>query len=75
MTEFRVGDRVQLTGELWNHGDEARCYPDEPYWGDIVTITAIHDGEAWFRDRGNYEWFVSSDSKSIYKNHWTGEPV
>lgn len=53
MTQFKVGDRVRLTGVEWGGG-----LAGTPQIGDVVTITSIdEDGDAGFGDG----WYILTD--------------
>jgi len=62
---FRVGDTVRLIGPEWG-----RCFYPEPYAGLAVTVSAVHDGDAYF-ERDGFEWFVDHDPES----DWGGVKV
>lgn len=63
MTDFKVGDRVRLTGSEWGHGES-------PKIGDEYEIAGVSDYGAFFEEDGE-KW-------RIYKNspeRWGAELV
>lgn len=55
MTDFKVGDRVRLTGDDWYGG------AGDPEKGDIVEVTRVSlGGIPWF-DWSGEEWFLDDE--------------
>lgn len=56
MSEFKIGDKIRLTGSYWDMG------PEGPQVGDIVTIKNFdHEGDPVFTTGDGDKWVVMDE--------------